>query len=43
MDINSDYIEVTTCASPYDPPIGAYIGIKIKHLKLNIEVTSTDQ
>lgn len=43
MDINSDDIEVTTCDSPYDPPIGAHIGVKIRHLKLNIEVTSTDQ
>lgn len=43
MDINSDDIEITTSASPYDPPIGAHVGFKIKHLKLNIEVTSTDQ
>lgn len=43
MNINSDEIEITTCASPYDPPIGAHVGVKIRHLKLNIEVTSTDQ
>ncbi|MAD74167.1 MAG: hypothetical protein CML20_05120 [Rheinheimera sp.] len=43
MDINSNDIEVTTCASPYDPPIGAHVRVKIRHLKLNIEVTSTDQ
>ncbi len=43
MTINSDYIELTTCASPYDPPIGAHVGVKIRYLKLNIEVTSTDQ
>ncbi|WP_462146383.1 peptide chain release factor family protein [Pseudoalteromonas gelatinilytica] len=43
MNINSDEIEITTCASPYDPPIGAHLGVKIRHLKLNIEVTSTDQ
>ena len=43
MNINSDDIEITICASPYDPPIGAHVGVKIRHLKLNIEVTSTDQ
>ncbi|GEN39436.1 hypothetical protein PTE01_25460 [Pseudoalteromonas tetraodonis GFC] len=43
MNINSDEIEITTCASPYDPPIGAHVGVRIRHLKLNIEVTSTDQ
>jgi protein subunit release factor B len=43
MDINSDEIAVTACTSPYDPPIGAHIGVKIRHLKLDIEVTSTDQ
>lgn len=43
MNINSDDLEITTCASPYDPPIGAHVGVRIRHLKLNIEVTSTDQ
>jgi len=43
MNINSDDLEITTCASPYAPPIGAHVGVKIRHLKLNIEVTSTDQ
>ena len=43
MNINSDDIEITTCASPYSPRIGAHVGVKIRHLKLNIEVTSTDQ
>lgn len=43
MDINSGDIEITTCVSPFDPHVGAHIGVQIRHLHLNITVKSIDQ